>query len=95
MRTIATAFVVSLALGAAVPAFASESGRCGNVAKDKWLSEQAIKEKIGALGYEIREVEADDGCYEVKAVDKNGARLELYVQPDTGEIVKPGDKHKS
>jgi hypothetical protein len=41
------------------------------------------------LGYEVRKIEAEKGCYEVKATDKNGAKIELLVQPDTGEVIKP------
>lgn len=89
MRTLAMALVFGLAVGAAGPAPASDKARCGSVPKDKWLTETAIKDKVGGLGYEVRRIKVENGCYEVKAVDKNGAHLELYVRPDTGEIVKP------
>ena len=42
----------------------------------------------------MRKIEADDGCYEVKGVDKNGAKVKHYLNPATGEVVKPGMKEE-
>lgn len=94
MRKSLTVLTLALALGAAAPVLASEDARCGNTPRDKWLSEAAIKTKVTDLGYEVRKIETDDGCYEVKGVDKNGAKVELYVNPTTGEVVKPGMKEE-
>ena len=90
MRKLLTFLCLGATLGAATPVMAGEDGRCGNTPRDKWLSEAAIKAKVGELGYEVRKIEAEKGCYEIKATDKNGAKTELYVNPATGEIVKPG-----
>jgi hypothetical protein len=38
--------------------------------------------------------ESEDGRYEVKATDKQGTRIELYVNPVTGEILKPEEERK-
>lgn len=64
-----------------------------NVPRDQWLSVAQIAEKFAAQGYDVRKVEADDGLYEVYAIDKNGMRLEVYVHPATGEIVRGYDDH--
>ena len=32
-------------------------------------------------------MKAENGCYEIKAIDKNGARVERVVNPITGEVV--------
>ena len=80
--------------GAASSALASETGRCGDAARDKWLPEAAIKVKMSGLGYDVRKIEAENGCYEVKGIDKNGAKVELYVHPVTGEVIKPSVETK-
>ena len=96
MRKLLTLLCLGATLGAASPLMASEDGRCGNTPRDKWLSEAAIKSKIGELGYEVRKIEVEKGCYEVKATDKNGAKVELYLDPASGDIVEPGtNKNKS
>jgi hypothetical protein len=81
-------------LTAASPLLASESGRCGNTPREQWLPETAIKAKVAELGYEVRKIESAKGCYEVKGTDKNGAKIELYVHPATGAVVKPATERK-
>ena len=72
----------------AVPAAqAADDPRCGNVPIDRWISEQQIRERAGKLGFEVREVEIDDGCYEVEARDRDGRLLEVRFHPQTGEQV--------
>jgi hypothetical protein len=44
------------------------------------------------MGYEIREIEREDNCYEVEGVDANGARFEAYVHPETGEILQQSER---
>lgn len=44
-------------------------------------------DRVEAAGYRhIREIEWDDGRYEVKAQDAQGARVKLYLDGDTGAI---------
>ncbi len=94
MRNILPILCIGAILGAASPALASESDRCGTTPRDQWLPEATIKTKVGELGYEVRKIKAENGCYEVKGVDKNGAKVELYVHPVTAEIVKPSTQGK-
>jgi len=94
MRKILPILCIGAALGAASPVLASDGDRCGNTPRDQWLPEATIKAKVGELGYEVRKIKVEYGCYEVKGVDKNGAKVELYVHPATGEIVKPSTQGK-
>lgn len=82
-------------LTAASPLLASETDRCGNTPREQWLPEATIKTKVAELGYEVRKIKTEKGCYEVKATDKNGAKIELYVHPATGEVVKPSAASKN
>ena len=59
-----------------------------NVPQDKWLSPTQITEKLDQKGYNVTEIEVDDGAYEVEMVDKrNGTRIEAHVHPATGELL--------
>ncbi|QKV19259.1 PepSY domain-containing protein [Oricola thermophila] len=73
----------------AAPAMASDF-RCTDAPIDQWMSEQALKEKITGMGYEVRRIKVDDGCYEVYALDGNGMQIEAKYHPVTGEMVRAG-----
>lgn len=47
----------------------------------------AISDSLKAQGYEIRKMEREDGAIEVYAV-RDGKRYELYLDPDTREIIR-------
>ena len=82
-RTIA-ALIFGLTVGTSASALASEQARCGTVPKNKWLTSETVKARMAEQGYDVRSIKAERGCFEVKATDKNGARLEIYVNPETG-----------
>jgi len=54
------------------------------------MSTDKIAEKLKQQGYgEISKIEAESGKrYEVKTIDANGNRVELYVDGITGEILR-------
>ena len=89
MHRALTIACATAALLAAAPAMASDDAHCGNAPRAQWLPEATIISKVTDLGYTITKVKVDDGCYEIKATDKNGAKIELYVNPASGEVVKP------
>jgi hypothetical protein len=60
-----------------------------NIPHDQWLSPTEIVDRLSAQGYKVREIEADDGAYEVEMVDKNGTHVDVYVHPATAELL-PG-----
>lgn len=82
-KTIAIAFIAALGFPAA--AFATE---CGNVPQDQWMSEDALKTKAVASGYDVRQVKVEDGCYEIYAIDRDGKKVEAYLHPVTAAVVK-------
>jgi hypothetical protein len=48
-----------------------------------------ILDKLKAVGYgSFREIDREQGVYEVKAVDAKGARVELKVDPATGKVLR-------
>ena len=87
-----TATVLTFAaVGQAYASEKSEGGACGNAPKAQWMTHDAIKAKITAMGYEVRRLKAEGGCMEVYAIDKSGARAQLQVNPVSGVIVSTAD----
>ena len=84
-----------LALGSALafgsvalsPSFAGES-RTAPAGERQWLSIQQVHEKLETAGYRnVEKIERERGNYEARATDRNGERIKLYVNPQTGEIM--------
>ena len=89
MRIPAILASLALAAGVAAPALADDDGgSCGNVPRTQWMTEEAAKSKAADLGYDVRRVKEEDGCYEIYAIDKSGAKVELHMHPVTGAVVK-------
>lgn len=94
-----------LAAAAAVLAIAAWTGtsgtaladnddlKCTDAAQSSWMSEDATKDLLLKQGYqEVREIEMTDGhCYEVYAVDAQGEKVEIYLDPTNGNVVAKED----
>lgn len=89
MRKITVLALAVATLGAVTAVAQAESlGRpCTTAPQSEWLSLDALKAKVEALGYKVQKAKVKDACGEMYALDKNGARVELFVDPKTGEIV--------
>ena len=86
----ANPMVTALLLGLGGPAMADDS-ECSQTTRASWISQQQVQSQAVALGYKIRRVSVDDGCSLLKGFDANGARIELKVDPGTGQIVRHDD----
>jgi hypothetical protein len=88
MRSIA--FYLVLAGALIVPLRAHANPTCTTEPKAKWMSEEAIKARIAALGYQkIRSFKVTESCYEIYGSDKDNKLVEVYFDPVTGDIVPP------
>ena len=74
------------------PTLASSDDPVCRVVSGQQMSIQEITAKASSLGYEVRAVERDDGCYEVEATDVNGLNVEFHMHPVTGEIINSKNK---
>lgn len=93
MKTIKLALLCTLIAGVS-PAFATNDGAlCGNAPQEQWMSADAIKAKAVEAGYDVRQVKVEDGCYEIYGIDAKGARLEIMMNPVSGETVKVKTKN--
>lgn len=81
-------FIAPLALATAVLSvpLAASASECTSAPQDQWKSEDAIKAAAKDMGYDVRRVKVEDGCYEVYGIDKNGNKAEIYFDPMTGAV---------
>jgi hypothetical protein len=74
---------------AALPAIAQAAPNCTSDSRDKWMPEEAMREKATTLGYErIKTFKISGNCYEIYGYTKDGRKAEVYFNPVTGDIVK-------
>ena len=86
--------LTSLALGGGLavggvllaPSIAAEH-RAVPAGERQWLSIAQVHDKLETAGYRnIEKIERERGGYEARATDRQGDRVKLYVNPQTGEI---------
>jgi hypothetical protein len=82
------AMTTAAALVALSAVAASAEGQYCTGKGEPLLAEQVMK-KVEAMGYQnVKELGMDHGCYEAKGFDTDGNRVEVYLEPATGEVVK-------
>ncbi|PLX42333.1 MAG: PepSY domain-containing protein [Hyphomicrobiales bacterium] len=67
------------------------NAKCGNTS-GQWMSVEAAKGKAAEMGLQVRRIKREDGCYELYAINAEGRRQELYMNPVSGKIVKSKSK---
>lgn len=80
--------LIAAALLAVFPAAAMASETCPQTAKENWLRPEEIQVRMEAQGFEVKRVKREGSCYEVRAKNREGKRVEAYVSPADGAIVK-------
>lgn len=77
-----------LLMTAQTGAFASSyESRCGYSGGARISLSQAVA-AISKKGMRVLKAEWEHGCYEIKAVDRKGHRVKVYVHPASGRIVR-------
>jgi len=71
----------------------NEDLKCTQAQESSWMSQDATKDLLMKQGFkEVRDIEVTDGrCYEVYAVDAKGEKVELYLDPTSGNVVAKED----
>jgi hypothetical protein len=88
MRKMTLLMTAAGILGIATVAQAGSLGRpCTAAPQNQWLPMQALQAKVEALGYKVQKAKLKAACGEIYTIDKNGSRVELFVDPTNGEIV--------
>lgn len=66
----------------------ADDSECSGAPEARWIGKDAARAMAAGMGYKVRRITEDDGCYLVKGFDANGARIELKVDPANGAIVR-------
>ncbi len=85
IKTLFLAAAAAVPLLAAAPSFAADL--CTPTSDAKQPAETVLK-TLQDKGYRDLKLGTEHGCYEAKGYDAQGKRVEIYVHPNTGEIVK-------
>ncbi len=83
MKNLSALFVTTLVAGAAV------AGPTCTVPQEKWIKEADFKARLEAQGYQIKTFKVSRGqSYEIYGFDKNGRKVEIYFDPQTGAVIE-------
>lgn len=79
MNKLISALIATFIAGSAI------AGPTCNVPEDKWMKEADFKAKVEAQGYRIKTFKVTkNDCYEIYGFDKDGKKVEIYFNPETG-----------
>jgi hypothetical protein len=81
-------FALSILLLATIGAGTASAAELCQVPETEWQPKEALEQKLQAEGWKVKKVKVDEGCYEVYGTDASGARMEVYFNPKTFDVVK-------
>lgn len=84
---LATIVLAGLAGNASAEGYGKD---CTTVAKDKWLTVDAIEKIVKEHGYTVGKSKVKGSCVEVYVRDAGGKRHELFIDPATGSPAGTG-----
>jgi len=87
MRKLTTVAVLAALIGGAAAQAESLGRPCTSAPQSQWLPIKDLEAKVEALGYKVHKSKLKNACGEVYATDKDGKRVELFVDPTNGQIV--------
>lgn len=79
--------VALLSVAVVLPLGAGATGihQCEATTKSDWLSKAEMEAQLEAVGWIVRFMNEDGGCWEVYGTNPAGQRVEGYFYPVTGE----------
>jgi hypothetical protein len=90
---LAAAAAIGIAAFANMAAADNDELKCTSKAQSAWMSQDATKDLLKQQGYqEVRKIKVTEGnCYEVYAIDAQGEKVEVYLDPTSGNLVAKED----
>lgn len=79
----ALAAIAFLPAGAAL----ADDDEC-SAPRDRWQPRAAVMQLAEQNGWTVRDVETDDGCYEIEGRDSNGRQIEVKLDPATLRVIE-------
>ncbi|MFX0540992.1 PepSY domain-containing protein [Roseovarius sp. S4756] len=80
--------LTTIALLAIIPAGAAFASDDCRVPMADWQPREAVTKLAQDNGWTVREIEIDDGCYEIEGRDKDGREIEVKLDPATLKVVE-------
>lgn len=79
--------LIAALIGTLALAGTAHAGEKCDVPRAEWQPREALAGKLKDMGWDVRSLKTEDGCYEVYAVDAKGEKVEAYFNPKTLERV--------
>ncbi|QGA58610.1 PepSY domain-containing protein [Brucella sp. 2280] len=79
--------MTALIAAIAAPQAALADNDC-NVPMDKWQSRDAVQQMAASLGWNVKRIKIDDGCYEIKGMNEAGKPFKAKINPQSLAIMK-------
>lgn len=81
--------LIAASFGLAASIAHADDVSCKSVVVGQGVSIDKAIEKAEALGYAVKKAKRSKGCWEIEGFDRNGAEIEIRIDPVSGEVVKP------
>jgi len=91
MKPALSICAVLLALASAA-AYAQHAERCEPIPKDQWKPQAELERKLTDMGWKVRRIKIENGCYEVYGTDERGGKVEVFFHPKTFDRVSAEKK---
>ena len=75
------------ALAFAGAVHAQHAERCEPIPKEQWKPQAELERKLTDMGWKIRRIKIENGCYEVYGTDEKGGKVEVFFHPKTFDRV--------
>ena len=85
-------FAVALVLATSIASSAradDDDVRCSADSNGSTLSLEQAAGKAQGLGYAVKEIKRSKGCWKIEGYDRNGAEIEVRLDPASGNVMKP------
>lgn len=81
--------LTALAIVALLPAGAAlaDDDECP-ASRGQWQPREAALQLAKENGWTVRDVEIDDGCYEIEGRDREGRKIEVKLDPATLQVIE-------
>lgn len=81
---LASAIVIA---GTGIAAAGSFGRPCTNAPEKDYAPMPALVSMVETMGYKVTKTKLKNSCAEIYARDANGAKVELFLDPTSGEIL--------
>ena len=79
--------IIAFASSCLISGIALADGDCTDPVAD-WQPKEQLRQMMVDNGWEVQRIKVDDGCYEVKGLDRNGHQAEAKFSPASLKILE-------